>query len=55
MKTRMNLQSVKWFEVILKSENDFVFENIIADTMENACQVADSMFGKGNWQYVVET
>ena len=51
----MNLLSVKWFEVIFKSEKgEFTVENVVADTMERACQIADEMFGKGTWRYVVE-
>ena len=54
MKAKMNLQSVKWFEVIFKNENEWSFKQIVADTMENACKIADDTFGKGTWRYVSE-
>lgn len=50
----MKLESVKWFEVIFKNENGFRFEKIIADTLENACNVANGLFGAGTWEYVSE-
>ena len=56
MKKKMNLQMVKWFEVIFKSESgEFTFEMIVADCMKNACKIADEIFGKSSWSYVVET
>lgn len=50
--TRMELEMLKAFEVISKKENGFEIETIFADTMANACAIADGLYR--GWRYVSE-